>query len=87
VPLTSNLGSALCPTFGPDGERVAFAWDGEREDNFDIYVKQVGVALPLRLTTGPEPDISPAWSPDGRSIAFLHVIEDGKTKPFVVFRV
>ena len=78
TPLTSYLGSQLCPSFAPDGERVAFAWDSERQGNFNIYVKQVGVALPLRLTRDPEPDISPAWSPDGRTISFLHVIAQGK---------
>ena len=31
-------GSEICPSFAPDGERVAFAWDGEKQDNFDIYV-------------------------------------------------
>ena len=76
VPLTSYVGHQICPSFAPDGERVAFAWDGEGQDNFHIYVKQVGVALPLRLTTGPEPDISPAWSPDGGTIAFLRLVSD-----------
>ena len=59
---------------------MAFAWDGEKENNFDIYVKQIGVALPLRLTDGPEADIGPAWSPDGRTIAFLHVRADDKAE-------
>ncbi len=26
------------PTFSPDGEQVAFQWNGTREDNWDIYV-------------------------------------------------
>jgi Tol biopolymer transport system component len=73
VPLTTYAGSEICPSFSPDGERVAFAWDGEKQDNFDIYVKQSGVAEPLRLTTDPGPELSPAWSPDGRTIAFLRV--------------
>ena len=42
VPLTSYVGSEICPSFAPDGERVAFAWDGEKQDNFDIYVRQIG---------------------------------------------
>ena len=73
IPLTEDAGMELSPSFAPDGERVAFAWDGPGRDNFDIYIKQIGVTQPVRLTDGPEPDISPAWSPDGRSIAFLHV--------------
>ena len=37
-----------------------------------IYVKLIGTGgPPLRLTTGPASDYSPAWSPDGRYIAFL----------------
>jgi Tol biopolymer transport system component len=74
------LGERLNIRILRDGERVAFAWDGENQDNFDIYVKQVGVAPPLRLTNGPEPDISLAWSPDGRTIAFLHVIAEGQAE-------
>jgi DNA-binding winged helix-turn-helix (wHTH) protein len=73
VPLMSYLGTALSPSFAPEGERVAFSWDGEKQDNFDIYVKQIGLGLPLRLTTDPRPDVSPAWSRDGRTIAFLRL--------------
>jgi DNA-binding winged helix-turn-helix (wHTH) protein len=68
APLTTYVGSELCPTFSPDGDRVAFAWDGEHQDNFDLYEKQLGVAPPRRLTSDPEPDISPSWSPDGPTL-------------------
>lgn len=54
----------------PDGNRIAFMWDGGSCCNEDIYVKQVGVEKPLRLTTDPAIDDSPTWSPDGRYIAF-----------------
>ena len=30
------------PRFSPDGEQVAFAWNGEKQDNWDIYVKMIG---------------------------------------------
>ncbi len=43
VPLTSYPGSESWPSFSPDGTQVAFAWDGEKQDNWDIYVKQIGV--------------------------------------------
>ena len=59
------------PTFSPDGSQVAFTWDGENQDNLDIYVKAIGAEQPLRLTSDPARDGSPAWSPDGTRIAFL----------------
>jgi Tol biopolymer transport system component len=69
--LTCYRGQELFPTFSPDGTQVAFAWDGENQDNFDIYLKLVGASgPPLRLTTDPASDAGPAWSPDGRQIAF-----------------
>ena len=71
VPLTSFPGAERNPSFSPDGNQVAFAWNGESRDNFDIYVVQIGNPTPLRLTDSPEPDLSPAWSPDGRHIAYL----------------
>jgi Tol biopolymer transport system component len=50
---------------------VAFASGGPQTDNFDIYVKQIGGGPPRRLTSDPAVDEFPAWSPDGRSIAFI----------------
>ena len=71
VPLTSYSGSEQHPTFSPDGARVAFSWDGESQDNFDIYVKEIDSDNRQRLTTDQTQDTHPAWSPDGRFIAFL----------------
>jgi Tol biopolymer transport system component/predicted Ser/Thr protein kinase len=71
VPLTSYPGEERQPSFSPDGNQVAFSWNGEKQDNFDIYVKLIGSGTQLRLTTAPERDSCPAWSPDGRSIAFI----------------
>ncbi len=71
VPLTSYPGFEKQPTFSPDGSQFAFVWDGEKRDNFNIYVKTVGAGQPLRLTSDPLLDFSPAWSPDGSQIAFL----------------
>ena len=71
VPLTSLSGQVRFPTLSPDGNQVAFTWTGAKQDNQDVYVQQIGAGAPLRVTTDPGNDASPAWSPDGLSIAFL----------------
>ena len=70
VPLTSFPGLESWPALSPDGDQVAFVWNGEKGENFDIYIKLVGAGVPLRLTTHPGVDNSPAWSPDGKYIVF-----------------
>ncbi len=71
VPLTSYPGQERQPCFSPDGNQVAFSWNGEKQDNFDIYVRLIVTGAQRRLTTAPEADSSPAWSPDGNFIAFV----------------
>jgi Tol biopolymer transport system component/tRNA A-37 threonylcarbamoyl transferase component Bud32 len=78
VPLTTYPGIEKNPSLSPDGSQVAFSWNGEKQQNFDIYVKAIGPGPPLRLTTDPAEDWSPAWSPDGSSIAFLRSVGAGR---------
>jgi serine/threonine protein kinase len=79
IPLTSYAGFERSPSFSPDGNQVAFSWNGEKQDNFDIYVKLIGSPTPVRLTTDPAQDVSPAFSPDGRSIGFVRLSREGTT--------
>ena len=83
VPLTTLPGSEFDPALSPDGNQVAFSWDGETGDNVDIYVKLIGAETTLRLTDDPAFDCCPAWSPDGRSIAFTRISET-KGEIFIV---
>lgn len=67
VPFTAFPGNEMQPSFSPDGNQIAFVWDGE--NNQDIYVKQLGNESLLRLTTHPAADLWPCWSPDGEWLA------------------
>jgi len=73
VPFTSSPGDKQYPAFSPDGNEVAFSWQGEnskKPDVYNIYVQLVGAGVPLRLTSAAAPEVYPTWSPDGRFIAF-----------------
>ena len=71
TPLTMLAGNETHPSFSPDGRQVVFTWNGEKQDNPDLYVKMLGAANLLRLTAGPGHDYGAAWSPAGDKIAFL----------------
>jgi eukaryotic-like serine/threonine-protein kinase len=84
VPLTSYPGSETDPAFSPDGSQVAFVWNGEKQDNDDIWIKVIGTEPPLRLTPNPARDYSPAWSPDGRWIVFCRDLPGGKVAVILI---
>jgi Tol biopolymer transport system component len=63
------------PAWSPDGRRVAFARalpgaPGRTAAGFDIYVARVRGGKLRRLTSDAGNDAEPAWSPNGRKIAF-----------------
>jgi Tol biopolymer transport system component/DNA-binding winged helix-turn-helix (wHTH) protein len=73
-------------TFSPDGNQVAYVWAGEKGTHAHIYVSQIGAAdSPRRLTNIPDAayEFAPAWSPDGRYIAFFRL--DEKEQALSVF--
>ena len=80
VPLIST-GDSCCPTFSPDGTKVAFSWTGEQDTKWEIYVKQIGApGNPIKLTTSPAVTwgaIDAEWSPDDRWIAYRRNRADG----------
>jgi DNA-binding winged helix-turn-helix (wHTH) protein len=77
APFTSLPGEERAPAFAPDGNAIAFAWNGDPHNHlqFDLYVKSMDSERMLRLTNEPARWISPAWSPDGTQIAFARSLE------------
>jgi Tol biopolymer transport system component/predicted Ser/Thr protein kinase len=76
TPAVTNVGEKFTPTLSPDGQHLAFAWNGGDGPHFNLYVKVVGTEELLRLTKHASLDFSPAWSPDGRYIAFCRISKD-----------
>ena len=82
-PLTSGAHDDVLPAWSPDGKEIAFVTkrgdDPDRTGNWDVYIvaAQLG-AKERQLTTSPEADpnpdweSAPAWSPDGKFIAYIH---------------
>ncbi|WP_309663411.1 winged helix-turn-helix domain-containing protein, partial [Tabrizicola sp.] len=83
TPFSSFQGNEMQPSFSPDGNQIAFVWEGEQQNNQDIYVKQPGNETLLRLTTNPAAELWPCWSPDGRYIAFTRERADGAELCFI----
>jgi dipeptidyl aminopeptidase/acylaminoacyl peptidase len=80
--LTPGDYNELLPAWSPDGTALAFVSkrrpDFDRDNNWDLYVMDaVPGAVPRQLTTfagpdnDPDTESRPAWSPDGRFIAYL----------------
>lgn len=74
---TGAAGRESAPAFSPDGNLLAFVWSGEHNENQDIYIRLLDGGNLLRLTSDPADDLSPAWSPNGRRLAFFRDAPDG----------
>jgi Tol biopolymer transport system component/DNA-binding winged helix-turn-helix (wHTH) protein len=83
VPALTNIGEKYTPSLSPDGQHLAFSWNGGSGPHFSLYVKIIGTEESHRLTEGNSIDFDPAWSPDGRYIAFCR-ISKGESGIYVI---
>ncbi len=64
-------GGASLPVFSPDGRQVLFHAQAEGASATDLFLMNAdGTGTPRRLTTHPDSDTTPTWSPSGTQIAF-----------------
>lgn len=76
APRGSSGGSSFTPAWSPDGKRIAFSSSAATPNNVEIYVVRTD-GTQLRRLTFTKGDVDtlgddsfPAWSPDGKRIAF-----------------
>ncbi len=88
IPIADLPGDAFHPSWSPDGTRLVF--DARVTDSAgtarggpDLYIVDSDGSNLHRITTSPDWDSLPAWSPDGSSIAYVHG-HDGNDDIWVV---
>jgi len=69
-PLTLAPGGYLWPRLSPDGTQVAVGID-----NQDVWVSDLARGTLSRVTTAPEIDNVPIWTPDGEHLVFASMRE------------
>ncbi len=82
VNITPGIYDEYLPSWSPDGKQLVFSskrgLDPDRHDNFDLFIidAQPGATARVLLNTdvpesAPNYGSRPAWSPDGKQIAFV----------------
>ena len=65
--ISQLLGQTITPALAPDGSKIAFG--GRDGNSVHLYVVDLSTGNSTQLTHG-DFDDQPAWSPDGKQVAF-----------------
>jgi Tol biopolymer transport system component/DNA-binding winged helix-turn-helix (wHTH) protein len=71
IPVTRLAGREFQPVVTADGSNVAFVWEQEGTTTAGIWIQAAGENSPRRVSSEDAVHSSPAWSPDGRRLAYL----------------
>lgn len=96
---SSFIGLNYSPTWSPDGTKIAFHTTRKTHEsdssfntskpvyNSNIYIMNANGSNQTRITTNPEGDFNPSWSPDGTKIAFIGRQKEcnGQSEQFSLF--
>ena len=84
----TDSGYATSPSWSPNGQFVAFAWNRKygpgAPGGQDIYVMEIATKRWIQLTHDTGPCDFPSWSPDGRHIVFANS-PDGRAAHMRIF--
>src|SRR5258706_3891120 len=69
-PITPEFGDAASPVISPDGTQILFIHSYERTDCLAL-VDAAGQGWPMKLASGADFYMQPAWHPDGQQIAWI----------------
>ncbi len=82
--MTFNLAYEGAPSWSPDSNWLVYeTYQGRNLDVYVLPITDVNATL-QPITSGDQPDTRPAWSPDGRSIAFVSIRQGSLSDIFIV---
>lgn len=67
------------PRLSPDGTQLAFT--SPEGANFEVWIRDLIRGSNTRVTTHPDEDFEPVWSPDGKRLVFASEIDEEPPNP------